>query len=137
VIEENHTALHQTYCALTHRNMVLTTREHYGWNAFVAKGWTEDDLRLVIGFIQRRIKAGKRFPESFRFHNLILDQSRFADDLLDARAEARQPRPSAKDRLLASTNRPAPIHDNAVRADQVHERSQLALRLKAWKEANL
>ena len=71
----------------------------FRWEVWCSKGWTEADLCLVVAFINRRIKAQRRWPESLRLHNLI-DPARFADDLQDAKGEARIPPVTFKDRVM-------------------------------------
>ncbi len=117
---EDHSALHSVWMQATHRDIAMSITDHHRWNYWVAKGWTEADLRLVIAFINRRIKAGRRFPESLRLYNLI-DVDRFEQDLQDARAEARQyaARPRPRQNMLSSVGRPEPIKDNAQSAGQV------------------
>lgn len=73
---------------------------------------------LVIRFIQKRMKEGRRFDESLRPHNL-LDVDRFAMDLADARAESRRPVQSHRSKALESIGRPEADKDKVQSAEQV------------------
>lgn len=123
------TYLHGVYCQLSKRSMTMTTREMYGWQAWIAKGYKVEDLRLVIAFIQKRIKDGRRFPESLRFHNLIERHDRFADDLLDSRAEANKPVRTDRQSVLEASGRPDPCPDKVQSAEQVIRGSEALRKL--------
>lgn len=131
---EDHTAIHAAYCQCSGRAVVMSMQDHGRWNLWKAHGWTEADLRLVVRFIQRRIKAGRRYDESLRLHNL-LEPGRFADDLLDSKAEQRQPRPTPRQAVLKAVGRQEPESDRCVSAGQALERTKLAERLRRWRES--
>ncbi len=88
-MNEDHSLIHLKYCELTKRDLPLDMSHHYAWNAWKAKGYTPADLELVVNHIKTLIRAGRRFPESLRFYNLIMDLDRFAEDRAEARALAR------------------------------------------------
>lgn len=131
---ENYASLHRAYQNATGRQVELTMPDHFRWHEFHSRGWTEADLRLVVAFIQRRIRDKRRYPESLRLHNLI-DPARFADDLLDAKAEQRQPRPTPRQAVLRAVGRQEPEPDRCVSAGQALERTKLAERLRQWRES--
>lgn len=81
-------ALHEEFNRLTKQSVRYDMSRHFAWEAWLAEGYTADDLRLVIAYIWRRIKAGKRERESFKLSVLIGSQSRWEDDLSMARSEA-------------------------------------------------
>lgn len=85
---EQTAALHAEFNRLTKQAVRYDMSRHFQWEAWCAAGYTVDDLRLVISYIWRRIKAGKRERESFKLANLIGDQGRFEDDLALARSES-------------------------------------------------
>lgn len=105
-------SIHALYCHLTKRDQRYTITSHFVWEAYLAH-YTESDLRLVCGYIWKRIKAGKRTPEAFRLMNLVGSMSNFDDDLASARSdatiaqkEATRPKVSpAKANVLRATGR--------------------------------
>lgn len=127
---EDFTSIHSVYISCTDRNLPLSVREHFLWAAWTAHEpkWTADDLRLVIAFINGRIKQGRRFPESLRLYNLI-DPARFADDYLDAKAEARKPVRSDRQSVLEATGRPEQVPDHVQSAEQVIRGSEALRKL--------
>jgi len=110
----------------------------YGrWEQWAVRGWTEEDLHLVIQYIKGKIDRRERREESLRLYNLI-EPSRFEDDLLDARMQTRQKRVNwQRDRVLRQSGRVAELEKPAETAAAAMERTKLAEQLKAWKEANL
>lgn len=70
---------------------------HFAWEAWTSHGWTEADLVLVVKHIKKLIGLNRRRPESLRFYNLIGDTERFLEDVSEARALNRAPKPTAKD----------------------------------------
>ncbi len=136
-------ALHALYCSLTGREITFDMPALSRWEQWTARGWTEADLRLVVGFINRKITKEERRIESLRLHNLI-DTARFEDDLQDARAAGRKPkRDPERARVLQATGRDYEKWDEKAKAKPVDtaaailERSKLAAQLKEWREKNL
>ena len=116
---EDHSQVHSTYCKLTGRGMPLGISEHLRWNAWKARGWTDADLELVIRHIQSLMAAKRRYPESLRLYNLI-DPDRFQEDLVEARALARIPKPDrGKESVLKATGREVTHEKPARTAAQV------------------
>lgn len=101
------------------------------------RGWTEDDLRLVVAYIKRKIQYRERFKQSLRLYKL-LDPERFRYDLKDARDEVRRhPKPlTPRDKALASTGRTAAQTSTAKTPAQIMEDSKAFAQFKAWREAN-
>lgn len=99
-------SLHATYCRLTgfqlSRARGLFDYRQRAWCDFLSAGFTEDDLALVITWLQRKIKAGERNIGAIRFSNLIEALPRFEEELGMARAEVRNthPAPTAKERAV-------------------------------------
>jgi hypothetical protein len=133
------TPLHTTYVHITHRPVRYDMGKFFRWEAWANRGWTEADLKLVVAYIWHRIRQGKRFEESFRFKNLIEDQDRFEEDLVDARAWARQsqqePGVPARVRVLSATGRTQAVVDTSRSAASVmREHQTMAKLLKEYRE---
>lgn len=90
------------YNAVTGYNLPLTMQRIFSWDAWMAKGYTGDDLCLVIRHIQFGIRKGTRQEGGLRFSNLIQDTERFGEELGMARAETRQRKHTTpRERVLA------------------------------------
>jgi hypothetical protein len=104
--QERVKSLHDLYQTLSGLEITLTMQGIYTWEAWLAKGFCEDDLRLVIEHLRRKVKDGKRMISTLRFSKLIGYTDYFAEDLAEARALARKPVvDSGKAQALASTGR--------------------------------
>lgn len=116
-------AIHATYNRLTESQLTLTFDRIYWWECWLAKGFTESDLALVVGHIQKGIKDGTRHRGALRWSHLIQEPEHFEEELSLARAEARnaKPPPTPKERVLAQAGRPvaASEKDTAQSAGQV------------------
>lgn len=100
------TRWHALYCALTDRELPCTMAMNFTWENFISHGWTEADLALVVKHIKSLIKLKRRRPESLRFHLLIGDTERFNEDISEARALARVPKPNyRRQEVLKATGR--------------------------------
>ena len=109
-------ATHAVYCNITDRALLMTSRHLWAWEIWKAKGFTEDDLRLVVRHIKNLIKLNRRRPESFRFHLLVEDTDRFAEDLAEARAAARTPKTDyGRREVLKATGRATVSNENKTR----------------------
>lgn len=99
-------AMHSAYCSFTNRDLPIGARHLWAWEIFLAKGFKEKDLQLVVSHIKSLIKLKRRRPESFRFHLLVEDTDRFAEDLAEARALNRGSRKDLeKESVLRTTGR--------------------------------
>lgn len=81
-------AIHSAYCQLAKIEHRYSMQTHFMIEAWMAEGYTIEDLRLVIAYIWRRIKAGKRERESFKLSVLIGSLPRWSEDLSMAKSEA-------------------------------------------------
>ncbi len=110
------TQLHESYCFHTKRPLPITSKHLWAWEIWKAKGFTVDDLKIVVAHINKLIGEKRRRPESFRFHNLIEDTDRFSEDLCEAKASNRVTRyDSGKQSVLKATGRPTDPPPRPVR----------------------
>lgn len=101
--------LHKVYEDLSGLPVELSLNRIFAWERWKAKGWTEDDLRLVLSHIKNRSRS---YPVWAKIHmmftKLIADTENFAELLSEARAMARirhvEP---GKAKVLRATRRPA------------------------------
>ncbi len=73
-------ALHQLYCDLTGQRLRLGFDRERQWYEWLRTGFTPEDLRRVIGYLQREVREGRRNVGALKLSNL-LQPDRFAEDL--------------------------------------------------------
>ena len=77
---EQITAAHQLYCQLTGQSLRLGFDRERQWFEWLRAGFTPEDLRRVIGYLQREIREGRRNVGALKLSNL-LQPDRFEEDL--------------------------------------------------------
>lgn len=73
-------AAHQLYCQLTGQTLRLGFDRERQWYEWLRAGFTLEDLRRVIGYLQRQIREGRRNVGALKLSNL-LQLDRFEEDL--------------------------------------------------------
>lgn len=73
-------AAHQLYCQLTGQNLRLGFDRERQWYEWLRAGFSSEDLRRVIGYLQREIREGRRNVGALKLSNL-LQPDRFEEDL--------------------------------------------------------
>ncbi len=73
-------AAHQLYCQLTGQNLRLGFDRERQWFEWLRAGFTPQDLRRVIGYLQHEIREGRRNVGALKLSNL-LQPDRFEEDL--------------------------------------------------------
>lgn len=109
--------LHRAYCELIGEEIPLTMDREYAWSVFRSRGYGADELRLVVFEVRRAIDRQERKPGALKFRNLIVNIDWFDEDLAEARANLRnrRPPPSAKERVLEQSGRPAGVRTGTAR----------------------
>lgn len=89
----------------------------YAWELWSASGFTTDDLAVTV----RHLKSRSREPlRAFRFEWFIGNTERFGEDLAEARALLRGPKPDpGKESVLKATGRTAAAPEQVVTPAQV------------------
>jgi len=89
------TAAHQLYCQLTGQTLRLGFDRERQWYEWLRAGFTLEDLRRVVTYLQREIRHSRRNVGALKLSNL-LQPDRFEEDLniRRVRLEAPQPPPS-------------------------------------------
>lgn len=131
-------ALHHEYRALTGMDIGLDFCRERQWADWMRKGWTRDDLSLVVNHLKKGIREGKRNMGALKFHNLIGQIDFFEEDLSVARAEQRKPYVPNNDRqsVLKATGRVNPPAGKPARtAADVLRGEQAFLDLKKLRES--
>ena len=83
---------HQLYGTLTGQTVRLAFDRERMWFDLLRAGYTLDDLRAVITYLQREIRAHRRNVGALKLSNL-LQLDRFEEDLQISRVRLRAPPP--------------------------------------------
>jgi hypothetical protein len=84
---------HQLYCQLTGQSLCLAFDRERMWYELLRTGYSLEDLRQVITYLQREIRAGRRNVGALKLSNL-LQPDRFEEDLQIGRVRLRPPQPT-------------------------------------------
>src|SRR5271157_5949652 len=84
---------HELYCQLTGQKLRLDFVRERQWYELLHQGFTCEELRRVIIYLQREIREGRRNVGALKLSNL-LQPDRFEEDLQISRVRLRQPPPS-------------------------------------------
>lgn len=132
--------LHKIYCELTCHDYPLPVGRYYLWENFIARGYGEAELRIVINNMNRGIRNQERREGCLRLCNLLLDMDTFAEELAMARKVFRK-KPAyspQKAAVLRATGRhDEPATPEARSVGVIAERMKLASMLQQWRTSNL
>lgn len=105
---------HALYSELTGQSLPLHLERQRQWALILAQGYGLDDLRRLILYLQREIRAGRRYVGALKLSNL-LQLDRFEEDLALTRVQLRPPSPPPP--LPATSTPPCidPVEDAAAR----------------------
>ena len=81
---------HQLYCQLTGQTLRLAFDRERMWYELLRAGYSLADLRAVITYLQREIRAQRRNVGALKLSNL-LQPDRFEEDLQISRVSLRAP----------------------------------------------
>ena len=97
---------HQLYCQLTGQSLRLGFDRERQWYEWLRAGFTVENLRRVISYLQREIREGRRNVGALKLSNL-LQLDRFEEDLniRRVRLEPPPPRPAQPPALLSEPER--------------------------------
>ena len=83
---------HQLYCQLTGQSLRLGFDRERMWYELLRLGYSLQDLRTVIAYLQREIRAQRRNVGALKLSNL-LQPDRFEEDLQISRVRLHPPPP--------------------------------------------
>jgi len=83
---------HALYCELTAQNILLRFNWQRSWWELLRWGFTLDDVRCVVLYLQKEIRRDRRNIGALKLSNL-LQPDRFEEDLNISRARLQAPRP--------------------------------------------
>jgi hypothetical protein len=93
---------HQMYCQLTGQTLRLGYDRERMWLDLVRAGYTLEDLRTVVTYLQREIRAQRRNVGALKLCNL-LQLDRFEEDLQISRIRLHATPPPRRPLALAPT----------------------------------
>lgn len=93
-ISQRITAAHHLYCGLTGQSLRLGFDRERQWYEWLRAGFTSEDLRRVVAYLQREIREGRRNVGALKLSNL-LQPDRFEEDLNIRRVRLEPPPPPA------------------------------------------
>ena len=116
---------HRLYSQLTGQTLSLAFDRERLWYELLRVGYSLEDLRVVITYLQREIRAQRRNVGALKLSNL-LQPDRFEEDLQISRVRLRPPPPPSQ---------PAPPRPPPLDPAQQERRRQHALQcLRQFKE---
>ena len=109
---------HRIYCSLTGQQLGLGYDRERMWFEWLRAGHSTDQLRHLVVYLQREIRAGRRNVGALKLSNL-LQLDRFEEDLAISRVALRAP----------STPRSSPPPAPTLPPEELHRRRQHGLQL--------
>lgn len=106
---------HHLYCQLTGQNLRLAFDRERMWYELLRAGYSLEDLRTLIIYLQRQIRAGHRNVGALKLSNL-LQPDRFEEDLQISRVRLRSPQSTPPNPAPPSALNPAQQQQGRERA---------------------
>src|ERR1700676_1815055 len=85
-------ATHELYCQLTGQKLSLRFGREPLWYEFLRAGFSAQDLKRVVAYLQKEIRASRRNVGALKLSNL-LQPDRFEEDLNISRVRLKPPAP--------------------------------------------
>jgi hypothetical protein len=117
--------IHHLYCELTGQKLTLRFDRQRLWDEFLRSGFTAEDLRRVVTYLQKEIRKERRNIGALKLSNL-LQLDRFEEDLHISRVRLNLPPRPAR-----TSCRPQPASPPAIDPSQ---RAQLCAKLRRFRE---
>ena len=106
-------ATHQLYCQLTGQKLSLRFDRERLWYEFLRAGFSAQDLKRVVAYLQKEIRASRRNVGALKLSNL-LQLDRFEEDLNISNVRLRSAPPPQSSRSTPTDPpppTPAELHD--------------------------
>lgn len=85
-------ATHELYCQLTGQKLTLRFDRERLWFEFLRAGFNTQELKSVVRYLQKEIRASRRNVGALKLSNL-LQLDRFEEDLNISKVRSQSPRP--------------------------------------------
>jgi hypothetical protein len=115
---------HELYCQLTGQKLTLRFDRQRLWYEFLRAGFSSDDLKSVVGYLQKEIRASRRNVGALKLSNL-LQLDRFEEDLNISSVKLRPPSPSNSSRCVDPLNADPPAPTPA-QSDHLRQKAKAA-----------
>src|SRR6202011_5349121 len=99
-------ATHELYCQLTSQKLSLRFDRERLWYEFLRAGFSTQDLKRVVAYLQKEIRASRRNVGALKLSNL-LQLDRFEEDLNISHVRLRSSAPPSESSRAAPTD-PSP-----------------------------
>ena len=100
-------ATHQLYCQLTGQKLSLRFDRERLWYEFLRAGFSAQDLKRVVAYLQKEIRASRRNVGALKLSNL-LQLDRFEEDLNISKVRLRPSAPPSDSSRSTPTDPPPP-----------------------------
>jgi hypothetical protein len=121
--------IHHLYCRLTGQQLSLRYDRERLWFEFLRSGFTSQELRHVVRYLQKEIRAGRRNVGALKLSNL-LQLDLFEEDLNISRVRLHAPSVSVAQSSDALSNPSSPLST----ADQETLRREALIALQRFRE---
>jgi hypothetical protein len=98
---------HQLYCQLTGQKLSLRFDRERLWYEFLRAGFSAHDLKSVVAYLQKEIRASRRNVGALKLSNL-LQLDRFEEDLNISKVRLRPSAPPPDSSRCTPTDPPPP-----------------------------
>lgn len=117
---------HELYCRLTGQKLRLDYVRERQWYELLHQGFTLEEVRRVIVYLQREIREGRRNVGALKLSNL-LQPDRFEEDLNIRRVRLEPPAPPAATKSSAPPRAP---NQDQLRSEALRQLQQLKQSLR-------
>ena len=100
-------ATHELYCHLTGQKLTLRFDRERLWYEFLRAGFGAEELKIVVTYLQKEIRASRRNVGALKLSNL-LQLDRFEEDLNISKVRLRPSAPPPDSSRCTPTDRPPP-----------------------------
>src|ERR1700681_2926017 len=100
-------ATHELYCQLTGQKLSLRFDRERLWYEFLRAGFSTEDLKRVVAYLQKEIRASRRNVGALKLSNL-LQLDRFEEDLNISKVGLRPSAPPPDSSRFTPTDPPSP-----------------------------
>ena len=100
-------AVHELYCQLTGQKLTLRFDRERLWYEFLRAGFHADELKIVVSYLQKEIRATRRNVGALKLSNL-LQPERFEEDLNISKVRLQNRSPSTPSRCAPDPPPPTP-----------------------------
>ena len=99
--------IHELYCQLTGQKLTLRFDRERLWYEFLRAGFTTEDLKSVVAYLQKEIRTSRRNVGALKLSNL-LQLDRFEEDLNISKVRLRPSAPPPDSSRSTPTDPPPP-----------------------------